>query len=118
MGPSRNIVRRALMALVLTCAMAGPALAANEESHESPEKIEIFKPAIDLGIWTLVVFGVLLVVLKKYAWGPMLQGLHTREERIQGSINEAQRLRDEAEGLRKQFQQQMDRAQEKVRDIM
>src|SRR5687767_84850 len=36
----------------------------------------------DLAIWTAVVFVVLLLVLSKFAWGPIVAGLEKREQRI------------------------------------
>jgi F-type H+-transporting ATPase subunit b len=83
------------------------------------EKINIFDPAdIPLGIWSIVVFVILLVVLKKYAWGPILEGLQKREHNIASAVEDAQRARDEAQRLRDQLQREVDHAQEKVRDIL
>jgi F-type H+-transporting ATPase subunit b len=83
------------------------------------EKPNIFDPAdIPLGIWSIVVFVILLVVLKKYAWGPILVGLQKREHNIESAVQEAQKARDEAQRLRDQLQREIDHAQEKVRDIL
>jgi F-type H+-transporting ATPase subunit b len=83
------------------------------------EKINIFDPAdIPLGIWTIVVFVILLAVLKKYAWGPILEGLQKREHNIASAVEEAQKARDESQRLRDQLQREVDHAQEKVRDIL
>ena len=82
-------------------------------------KVNIFDPAdIPLGIWSIVVFVTLLVVLKKYAWGPILEGLQKREHNIESAVREAQQARDEAQRLRDQMQREVDHAQEKVRDIL
>jgi len=83
------------------------------------EKINIFDPAdIPLGIWSIVVFVILLTVLKKYAWGPILEGLQKREHNIESAVREAQQARDEAQRLRDQLQREVDKAHEKVRDIL
>ena len=83
------------------------------------EKINIFDPAdIPLGIWSIVVFVILLVVLKKYAWGPILEGLQKREHNIESAVRDAQQARDEAQRLRDQLQREVDKAHEKVRDIL
>jgi len=99
-----------VLALPLLVMVPGTAPAADEQPN-------IFNPALDLGIWTLVVFLVLLFVLGRWAWGPMLEALHNREHNIQGAIDEAQKAREEARRLQEQWQQEMARAQEKVRDI-
>jgi F-type H+-transporting ATPase subunit b len=73
---------------------------------------------LDLGIWTIIVFVLLLLVLRRFAWGPMLDALHQREQYIRTAREEAERSREEAQRLRAQFQAEMDRAAEKVRDLM
>jgi F-type H+-transporting ATPase subunit b len=72
----------------------------------------------DLGIWTIVVFVALLLVLRKAAWGPMLQGLQKREETIRSSVEEAKRTRDEMEQLRTKFKAEMDQAYAKIPLLM
>jgi len=64
---------------------------------------DILAPQYDLGVWTIVVFVLLLVVLRLTAWKPMLEGLRKREETIRGSLDEAKRTRDDMERLRAQF---------------
>ena len=41
----------------------------------------------DLGLWTIVVFLLLFFVLRKLAWGPMLEGLKKREESIRLAVD-------------------------------
>ena len=50
-------------------------------------------------IWTIVTFLVLLAVLRKVAWRPLLAALEQRESAIRSSLDEAQRARQEAEQL-------------------
>jgi F-type H+-transporting ATPase subunit b len=50
-------------------------------------------------IWTIITFFVLLAVLRKVAWGPLLTALEQRESSIRNSLDEAQRARQEAEQL-------------------
>ncbi len=89
-----------------------------EVDHLTLEKHTSFMDqAADLGVWTLVVFGLLLLLMWKYAWKPILQGLHKREETIHNAIAEAERARDEAQQVRAQLQQKMDQASETVRQI-
>src|SRR5438067_9652961 len=54
---------------------------------------------LDLAIWTVVVFLILLFVLSKFAWKPMLQGLQKREQDIHSAIEEAHKTREEARRL-------------------
>jgi F-type H+-transporting ATPase subunit b len=109
--------------LPLTSLVPGPvAVAQAPEGHAGKEPQggpQIFTPVrLDLGIWTLVVFLLLLYVLGKYAWKPMLEGLHNRERNLHGALEEARAARDDAHKLRDQFAQEMNKAHEKVRDIL
>ncbi len=72
---------------------ANPAFAAGEGG----EQANLF--AGDLGnmIWTLVVFGLVVFVLGKFAWKPILKGLQAREDFISNSLAEAKADRDQAE---------------------
>ncbi|MCS7014524.1 MAG: F0F1 ATP synthase subunit B [Gemmatales bacterium] len=74
--------------------------------------------SLDLAVWSLVVFGLLLVVLSRLAWRPMLEGLKQREENIHRALAEAEQARAEAQRIREQLQQEMQRCGEKVREIL
>ena len=52
-----------------------------------------------LFIWTIVTFLVLLTLLAKFAWGPLLQSLAAREETIRKSLADAEKARQELERL-------------------
>ncbi len=47
-------------------------------------------PGIGLIFWTAVVFILLLVLLSKYAWKPILGAIKTREEGIEKALSSAQ----------------------------
>jgi F-type H+-transporting ATPase subunit b len=112
-----------LVTLILIMAFAGPLTpptwAAEGHPEGAKESVNIFDPAdIPLGIWTIVVFVILLVVLKKYAWGPILEGLQKREQTIQTALEEAQKAREEAQRMREQWQREVDQAHLKVAAIL
>lgn len=50
-------------------------------------------------IWTLITFVLLLIVLGKFAWKPILQALQSREQEIADSIKKAEDARKDAERL-------------------
>jgi F-type H+-transporting ATPase subunit b len=52
-----------------------------------------------LFIWTIVTFLVLLGLLAKFAWRPLLQALDSREKAIRKSLDDAQRAQQELERL-------------------
>jgi F-type H+-transporting ATPase subunit b len=88
-----------------------------EELHKE-KPVNIFDLSWDLGLWTVVVFLLLLFVLRKVAWGPMLAGLQKREDSIKSAIEEAKRSNEESQKLRAQMAAQMAEAQEKVKTVL
>ena len=52
-----------------------------------------------LVIWTLVVFGLLLFILKKWAWPPMVAAVQAREKALEDMLAEAERNRTESARL-------------------
>jgi F-type H+-transporting ATPase subunit b len=79
---------------------------------------DVFGKALDLAIWTLVVFLVLLWVLGRYAWKPMLQGLEQRESTIRNELEQAQHERQEAQALNERWKAEMAKAQDQVRALL
>src|SRR3954469_5756544 len=52
-----------------------------------------------LVFWTLITFIIVAFVLRRVAWGPLLQAVNDREKQIQSSIDAAKKERAEAEKL-------------------
>jgi F-type H+-transporting ATPase subunit b len=65
-----------------------------------------------LVLWTIISFTVLVAVLGKYAWKPIIKALDEREGKIQDSLDQADRARAEAAELLKQNEQSMARAEQ------
>lgn len=55
----------------------------------------LLTPGIGLIFWTLIAFLVVFVILKKYAWKPILHSLKERETSIASAISSAQDMRAE-----------------------
>jgi len=60
----------------------------------------LLSPALGTIIWASIAFIIVLILLRKMAWGPILKGLKEREESIAGSLNEAERARQEFANLK------------------
>jgi F-type H+-transporting ATPase subunit b len=58
-------------------------------------------------IWTIITFILLLFVLRKVAWNPLLSALEQRERSIRESLEESQRARQEAQALLQENQRQL-----------
>jgi len=57
----------------------------------------LLKPDPGIILWTLIIFGLLVVVLGKFAWKPILKMVREREERIRESVEKAAAAKTEAE---------------------
>ena len=72
----------------------------------------------DLAIWSLVTFVVYLIVLKKAAWGPLIQGLDQREAKMKQQIADAESARVKAEAMLAAHAKKLDKVQEEVKEIL
>jgi F-type H+-transporting ATPase subunit b len=54
---------------------------------------------LGLMVWTIVCFGLTFLVLRRFAFGPIQKIIDERRERIQSSIEEAEKARSEARRL-------------------
>ena len=52
-------------------------------------------PAIGTIFWTTIIFILFFIVLKKYAWKPILSAIKQRDEMIKGSLASAEKAREE-----------------------
>jgi F-type H+-transporting ATPase subunit b len=87
--------------------------------HLVPEEpVNLMALAWDLGLWTIVVFGLLLLILRKAAWGPMLEGLRKREQTIRAAVDEAKLARAETLRVTAEFQAEMQRKMAEIPKIM
>ncbi|MFM2207431.1 MAG: hypothetical protein RL213_1406 [Bacteroidota bacterium] len=62
--------------------------------------MELIKPSIGLVFWMTVSFLILLFILKKFAWKPILNMLHEREQNIAEALNTAKKAREEMASLK------------------
>lgn len=78
----------------------------------------ILEPQPSLAIWTVVVFLGLLLVLRKFAWGPLTKALHQREEHMEHVLLDAERARNESERLLTEHRKQMAATADEVRALI
>lgn len=76
--------------------------------------------SINFGLmgWTVVAFLVLLYLLGKFAWGPILDAVNSREERIRHALDEAARRQEEARELAEEQRQELSEARRKAQEIL
>jgi F-type H+-transporting ATPase subunit b len=61
--------------------------------------MEIVQPAIGLVFWTLISFIILLVILGKFAWKPILGAVTERERSIEEALSKAEAAKEEMSRL-------------------
>jgi len=61
--------------------------------------MELVTPAIGLIFWTTVVFTLLVLLLKKFAWKPILSAVDERNKSIKNSLAQAEKARNEMSEL-------------------
>lgn len=68
--------------------------------------------------WTLVTFILLLLILKKVAWKPILTALDQRETAIKESLEKAEKAKEEAQRILYENQASLSKAEEESRKIV
>lgn len=74
--------------------------------------MELLTPDLGLFVWTLVAFLIVFLILKKFAWKPILSSLNEREKGIAESIATAQRVKGEMAAMQAENQKIMAEARE------
>jgi F-type H+-transporting ATPase subunit b len=62
--------------------------------------MELITPDIGLIFWMTLSFAMVMAILKKFAWKPILQGLKDREDSIKESLSTAEKAREEMAKLK------------------
>jgi F-type H+-transporting ATPase subunit b len=74
--------------------------------------MELLLPSFGLIFWTLIAFIIVFIILRKFAWKPILNSLHEREENIAQSIATAQQVRAEMAQLKAENENLLAKARE------
>jgi F-type H+-transporting ATPase subunit b len=56
-------------------------------------------PAIGTVFWTTLIFFLLLFLLQKFAWGPIMKAVRSREDTIRNALDSAEKAREEMKVL-------------------
>ncbi len=108
-----------LVVLGLVCLLAGPvAAAAAGGGHEEDKLGFLGLKRYDLGIYTLVVFGILLWIVSKCAWPYIREGLERREANIRAALEQAQKERAEAQAALAAAKRQLEETAGQVRAML
>src|SRR6187402_3282872 len=74
--------------------------------------MSLLTPHLGFFIWTLVAFVIVLLLMKKFAWKPILKSLNERETNIASSIATAERVKSEMAQLQNENEALLAKARE------
>ena len=94
--------------------MTNPVIFAAEESGGS----FLVTPGVGLMIWTLLVFGISLWLLRRFAFPRIAENLDKRQRAIEESIDTAERTKTEAEELLAEYRQRLQDARQQAEEIV
>ena len=78
----------------------------------------LVQPGIGVMIWTLIAFGITLLILRKLAYPRIAEALDKRRRAIAESIDAAERTRIEADRLLQEYRERLREAREQADDIL
>lgn len=86
--------------------------------------MDLVSPGLGLTFWMVVVFGLLLFLLKKFAWKPILTALHERENSIEEALKSAEyareqmaKLNSDNEALHRQAREERDQILKEAKEM-
>jgi len=83
----------------LVLAWAAPLYASEGAEGGGGGASALITPQIGLMFWTLLTFVILLLLLRRYAWGPILTAMNAREEGIKNDLDNARKEREDAQRI-------------------
>jgi F-type H+-transporting ATPase subunit b len=78
----------------------------------------LVSPNVGLMVWTLVVFGLSLFVLARWAFPAIQNALDKRQHAIEESIDHAERIRKEADELLAEYRERLKDARTQAEEIV
>jgi F-type H+-transporting ATPase subunit b len=78
----------------------------------------LVQPDPGLFVWTILTFLILVALLARFAWRPLLQALERRQATIAQSLDDAQRARQELERLQRESTQIMAQARAEAESML
>ena len=75
-------------------------------------------PGLGLMIWTLLAFGITMLVLKRFAFPKISDALEERAQKVAKNIEESERQRAESDELLAEYRERLKEAREQADDIV
>lgn len=80
--------------------------------------MELVTPAVGLVFWTTLTFLILLLILRKIAWKPILNSVKEREQNIRESLSQAEKAKEEMANLQAENIKLLNEAKEERTKIL
>lgn len=106
-----SLTRIAITGAAALALMPAVAMAADDGNN-------LFAGTLLQSLAAIIAFVILLVVLRKFAWGPILSGLQDREAKIKGDLEEAEKAANEANATLTEYKAKLADAQEQARAMI
>ena len=110
---TQRLRQAALAGAMLLC--MSMASAAEQPHGEQPS---LFAGSLGNSIVTLIIFGLVVFILGKFAWPHLMHVLAEREQTIRESLEDAKREREQAEVLLEKYRQQIEQARVEASEIV
>src|SRR3954464_5488179 len=78
----------------------------------------LVSPDVGLMVWTLLVFGISMFILGKFAFPRIAEALDRRQKAIEDSIDAAEQTRREADQILSEYRERLKEAREQSEDIV
>lgn len=86
--------------------------------HTQQSQPGVFSGSIADAVWTIIWFIVLMLVLGKFAWKPILQGLQSREDYIRRQIEQAEETKQKAQETLAEYHARLAKADQEGQKII
>lgn len=89
-----------------------------EHSAETPVSGGLFSIDPGMAIWTWVIFGLLFVILRKFAWKPMMDSVQAREKVLSQAVEQAEKTKQALDEIGVKQADMLRQTQEQARELI
>lgn len=79
---------------------------------------KLLSPDTGLMIWTIISFLILVILLRAFAWGPLLASIDAREKGLRDERERAERAREESEKIQQDLEKRLAGATDEARSLV
>lgn len=79
---------------------------------------QLFTPNVGLMVWTVVTFLLLVGVLGRFGWKPLIRAIDEREERLKNEREAAERARAEAQRIQEELRVELSQIEARARELL